>query len=183
MISHYQSNLENFLHWANTTPNNLYLRQPHGDQYIDYSYAAAAVEVKKIAHFLQRHLTEESKNVGIVAKNSAHWMMADLAIAAAGGISVPFYATLTKDQLHQVLVHSECSILIVGKLDHWDKIKEAIPEHVLVIHTPESSEKSGHQWAEILKQKMKSRLYLSRNPRTSPPLFTPLARPECLREL
>jgi long-subunit acyl-CoA synthetase (AMP-forming) len=151
MISHYQSNLENFLHWANTTPNNLYLRQPHGDQYIDYSYAAAAVEVKKIAHFLQRHLTEESKNVGIVAKNSAHWMMADLAIAAAGGISVPFYATLTKDQLHQVLVHSECSILIVGKLDHWDKIKEAIPEHVLVIHTPESSEKSGHQWTEILK--------------------------------
>jgi long-subunit acyl-CoA synthetase (AMP-forming) len=151
MISHYQSNLENFLHWANTTPNNLYLRQPHGDQYIDYSYAAAEVEVKKIAHFLQRHLTKESKNVGILAKNSAHWMMSDLAIAAAGGISVPFYATLTKDQLHQVLVHSECSILIVGKLDQWDKIKEAIPEHVLVLHTPESSEKSGHQWTDILK--------------------------------
>jgi long-subunit acyl-CoA synthetase (AMP-forming) len=78
-------------------------------------------------------------------------MMSDLAIAAAGGISVPFYATLTKDQLHQVLVHSECSILIVGKLDQWEKIKEAIPEHVLVLHTPESAEKSGHQWKEILK--------------------------------
>jgi len=71
-------------------------------------------------------------------------MMADLAIAAAGGISVPFYATLTKEQLHQVLDHSECQILIVGKLDHWEKIKDGIPEHIQLIHTPESSEKQVH---------------------------------------
>ncbi len=151
MISHYQSNLENFLHWAQHTPQHLYLRQPIGDQYIDYSYSAAASEVKKIAQFIQNTLKEGSKNVGILSKNSAHWMMADLAIAAAGGISVPFYATLTKDQLHQVLVHSECQILIVGKLDHWEKIKDGIPEHIQLIHTPESSEKTGTQWSDILK--------------------------------
>lgn len=150
MISHYQSNLENFLHWAKHTPNSLYLRQPIGDQYIDYSFSAASVEVKKIAQFIQDKLQKGSKNVGVLSKNSAHWMMADLAIAAAGGISVPFYATLTKEQLNQVLVHSECQILIVGKLDHWDKIKEGIPEHILLIHTPESSEKKGLQWADIL---------------------------------
>lgn len=150
MITHYQSNLENFLHWAETTPDNLYLRQPQGNQYIDYSFSSAASEVKKIANFLLVNLQNGPKNVGILSKNSAHWMMADLAIAAAGAISVPFYATLTKDQLHQVLVHSECQILIVGKLDHWEKIKEAIPEHVILLHTPESSEKSGNQWDSIL---------------------------------
>lgn len=151
MISHYQSNLENFLHWAQHTPQHLYLRQPIGDQYIDYSYSAAAAEVKKIAQYIQNTLNEGSKNIGILSKNSAHWMMADLAIAAAGGISVPFYATLTKEQLHQVLVHSECQILIVGKLDHWEKIKDGIPEHIQLIHTPESSERKGTQWSDILK--------------------------------
>ncbi len=150
MITHYQSNLENFLHWAKQQPNRLYLRQPIGDQYIDYSYSDAASEVKRIAQFIQNNLKEGQKNVGILSKNSAHWMMADLAVAAAGGISVPFYATLTKDQLNQVLVHSDCQILIVGKLDHWQKIKDGIPEHILLIHTPESSEKSGIQWADIL---------------------------------
>lgn len=150
MISHYQSNLENFLHWANNTPNKLYLRQPLGNQYIDYTYAAAASEVKKVARYIKENCKTGSKNVGILSKNSAHWMMADLAIAAAGGISVPFYATLTKDQLQQVLVHSECQILIVGKLDHWDKIKDGIPANILLIHTPESSEKTGIQWADIL---------------------------------
>lgn len=150
MISHYQSNLENFLHWANKTPHHLYLRQPLGNQYIDYSFSAAAREVKKIAHFLRENLKKGSKNVGILSKNSAHWMMGDLAIAAAGAISVPFYATLTKDQLHQVLVHSECQILLVGKLDHWEKIKEAIPENVIILHTPESSDKTGNQWSDIV---------------------------------
>ena len=164
MISHYQSNLENFLHWAQHTPQHLYLRQPIGDQYIDYSYSAAASEVKKIAQFIQNTLKEGSKNVGILSKNSAHWMMADLAIAAAGGISVPFYATLTKDQLHQVLVHSECQILIVGKLDHWDKIKDGIPENIQIIHTPESSEKTGTQWSDILKNTEEIKSFPKPNP-------------------
>ena len=164
MISHYQSNLENFLHWAQHTPQYLYLRQPIGDRYIDYSYSAAASEVKKIAQFIQNTLKEGSKNVGILSKNSAHWMMADLAIAAAGGISVPFYATLTKDQLHQVLVHSECQILIVGKLDHWEKIKDGIPEHIQLIHTPESSEKTGTQWSDILKNTKEIKSFPKPNP-------------------
>jgi long-subunit acyl-CoA synthetase (AMP-forming) len=150
MISHYQSNLENFLHWENHTPETLYLRQPHGNQFIDYSYSAAAIEVKKIAQFIQDTLKKGSKNVGILSKNSAHWIMADLAISAAGAISVPFYATLTKDQLNQVLVHSECQILIVGKLDYWNKIKDGIPANILLIHTPESTERSGKQWSDIV---------------------------------
>lgn len=150
MITHYQSNLENFLHWATHTPTNLYLRQPHGDNFTDYTYDNAAKEVKKIAQFLQDKLHEGPKHIGILSKNSAHWILADLAIAAAGAISVPFYATLTQDQLHQVLVHSDCQILLVGKLDHWEKIKAGIPEHILLIHTPESSEKTGVQWNDIL---------------------------------
>jgi long-chain acyl-CoA synthetase len=39
----------------------------------------------------------------------------------------------------------------VGKLDHWEKIKDGIPEHIQLIHTPESSEKTGTQWIDILK--------------------------------
>jgi len=151
MISHYQSNLENFLHWAEQTPTQLYLRQPLGNQFIDYSYSDAAVEVRKMARYIQDYLKKGSKNVGILSKNSAHWIMADLAISAAGAISVPFYATLTKEQLNQVLVHSECRILIVGKLDNWDKIKDGIPANILLIHTPESTEKTGIQWSDILK--------------------------------
>lgn len=150
MITHYQSNLDNFLHWAKHTPKNLYLRQPTEDRYLDYSFEQSASEVKRIAQFIKSNLKAGPRHVGIMSKNSAHWILSDLAIAAAGAISVPFYATLTKEQLNQVLVHSDCQILIVGKLDHWDKIKDGIPENILLLHTPESTEKTGYQWSELL---------------------------------
>lgn len=150
MITHYQSNLDNFLHWAKHTPKNLYLRQPTEDQYLDYSFEQSASEVKKIAQFIKSNLKSGPRHVGIMSKNSAHWILSDLAIAAAGAISVPFYATLTKEQLNQVLVHSDCQILIVGKLDHWDKIKDGIPDNILLLHTPESAEKTGYQWSKLL---------------------------------
>ena len=62
--------------------------------------------------------------------------MSDLAIMMAGHISVPFYSTLVADQINQVLVHSECKVLFVGKLDSWKTMKDGIPPSVKCIAFP-----------------------------------------------
>jgi long-subunit acyl-CoA synthetase (AMP-forming) len=151
VIQTYQSNLANFLHWSTHTPTNIFLKQPIGDNYTDYTYQASAIQVKKIATFFQQNLTEDKpKHIGILSKNSAHWILADLAISYAGAISVPFYPTLTSDQFNQVLTHSDCQILVVGKLDNWDEIKLGIPDHIKIIYTPDSPCTAGSAWQEIL---------------------------------
>lgn len=152
MISTYQSNLENFYYWTQEKPNEIFLKQPIGDDFIDFTYQEAENHVNKLAAFLQEKVQSEPKHVGIMAKNSAYWILADLAISSAACISVPFYATLTSEQLNEVLVHSDCQVLIVGKLDHWDSIKSGIPANVLIIHTPESEGKDSIQWNDILNQ-------------------------------
>ena len=152
MISTYQSNLGNFYYWAQKQPNEIFLKQPVGINYIDFTYQEAENQVNKLAAYLQEKVQSGPKHVGILSKNSAYWILADLAISSAGCVSVPFYATLTADQLNEVLVHSDCQILIVGKLDHWESIKSGIPTNVLIIHTPESEEKEANQWNEILDQ-------------------------------
>ena len=152
MISTYQSNLGNFYYWAQKQPNEIFLKQPVGINYIDFTYQEAENQVNKLAAYLQEKVQSGPKHVGILSKNSAYWILADLAISSAGCVSVPFYATLTADQLNEVLVHSDCQILIVGKLDHWESIKSGIPTNVLIIHTPESEEKEAIQWNEILDQ-------------------------------
>lgn len=150
MLSSYQSNLENFLHWVSEKPNDIFLKQPIGSEYIDFTYQASGEIVKKIANFLKNNLKDGPKHIGILSKNSAHWILSDLAISCAGAISVPFYATLTGPQLNQVLVHSDCQILIVGKLDNWEEIKKGIPPHMLVLHTPESEGGEGAFWDKVL---------------------------------
>jgi long-subunit acyl-CoA synthetase (AMP-forming) len=151
LIETYQSNLENFLHWAVNSPQKAYLKQPVSGVYQTYSYQDSLTSVKKIGSYLHKQLSDQQpKHVGILSKNSAHWILSDLAIAYAGAISVPFYATLTADQLNQVLVHSECQFLIVGKLDQWEQMKAGIPDHVQIIYTPDSACTTGVSWESIM---------------------------------
>lgn len=151
MIDHYHSNLENFLYWAEHQPEAVYLKQPVGPNYLDYTYGEVALQISKIAHYLQQKLDpNRPKHIGILSKNCAHWIMADLAISAAGGVSVPFYPTLSAEQLNQVLVHSDCQILFIGKLDQWESIRAGIPSHITLIFTPEhQSPLSESHWTSI----------------------------------
>lgn len=155
MIETYQSNLENFIHWAKETPKNVYLKQPKEGQYTDYTYQESLEIVEQIGTYLIQQLnTEKPLHIGILSKNSAHWILADLAISYAGAISVPFYPTLTSEQLNQVLMHSDCQCLIVGKLDNWNEIKQGIPSTIQLIYTPDSPCNQGISWNEILESSL-----------------------------
>lgn len=146
------------MHWADHTPQNTYLKQPYGNQYKDFTYQESLQIVQKIGTTLHENLNPAKPlHVGILSKNSAHWILADLAISFAGAISVPFYSTLTSEQINQVLVHSECQILIVGKLDHWDEIIKGIPDTVKIIYTPDSPCQTGISWDEIVATSHKNR--------------------------
>ena len=90
MISSYQSNLENFYYWTHEKPNEIFLKQPIGDNFIDFTYQEAKNHVNKLAAFLQEKVQSGPKHVGIMAKNSAYWILADLAISSAACVSVPF---------------------------------------------------------------------------------------------
>lgn len=53
-------------------------------------------------------------HIAILSKNCAHWMMADLAIMAAGCISIPIYPTFGAETIFEILEHSESKAIIVG---------------------------------------------------------------------
>ncbi|MCP2784492.1 AMP-binding protein, partial [Salmonella enterica subsp. enterica serovar Typhimurium] len=56
-------------------------------------------------------------HVALLGKNSAHWVIADVAIMMAGMISVPQYPTMSGGTARYVLDHAETKLLIIGKLD------------------------------------------------------------------
>ncbi len=156
MIETYKGHVDNFLHWAETKPKNLYLRQPKGNTFKDYSYEQAADEVRKMASYLFRNFNDEKKHVGILSKNCAHWILADLAISYAGGTSVPFYPTLSAEQFQSIYEHSDCHILFVGKLDNWEQIKSVIPKGTVVIHMSDQPNESENTWEQIVLKERKT---------------------------
>jgi long-chain acyl-CoA synthetase len=136
MIATFKTMVENFYHWENTTPENIYLSQPFGDESKQYSFKETGNQARRMASALKAMNLPPQSHIGIVSKNCAHWIISDLAIAMSGHISVPFYATLVADQINQVLVHSECKVLFVGKLDSWKTMKDGIPPSVKCIAYP-----------------------------------------------
>ncbi len=144
--------LHHFYHWEKTRPNQVYLRQPQGDQWKEYTWQEVGNQVRRMAAAIKAMDLPAQSKIGIVSKNCAHWLMSDLAIMMTGHVSVPFYPTLLADKLNQVLTHSECKVLFIGKLDDWPSMKDGIPESVHCITFPDSpAEQKGYrQWDDLI---------------------------------
>ncbi|MFT4734480.1 MAG: long-chain acyl-CoA synthetase [Algoriphagus sp.] len=152
-ISNKKTLLDYLYHWEKTRPDQVYLKQPFGDVSIDITWSETANQVRRIANFIKSQNLPEKSNIGIVSKNCAEWIISDLAIMMSGHVSVPFYPTLTSDQINQVLTHSGCKWLFVGKLDDWQAMKPGISKDVNCISFPRyNPDQEHHQWETILEE-------------------------------
>ncbi|MFY0594383.1 AMP-binding protein [Roseivirga sp.] len=120
--------LEAFAHWVNTTPNKTFLRQPLNRVFKEYTFKQADEEIRIVANALKDMGFKKGDHIALLSKNCAHWIMSDLAIMMAECISVPIYPSIGAESIHEILVHSESKAIIVGKLDDYDQQKAGIPD-------------------------------------------------------
>ena len=147
-VSTLKTMIEKFYHWEKTIPNKVFLRQPYGKTWKEYTFAEVGQEARKMAAWIRSQYPAKT-HIGLVSKNHTYWIITDLAIMMADCISVPFFPTLNAEQLNQVLMHSECKLLFVGKLDDWNNMKGGIPKDVQTVALPDSPAKELKQWTDI----------------------------------
>ncbi len=127
-MDRFNTPLEAFAHWVNTTPDKIFLRQPFDRVFKEYSFHQADQEIRKIATALNDMGLSDGSHVALLSKNCAHWIMADLAIMMAGCISIPIYPTLGPESINEILIHSESKAVIIGKLDDYSQQQSGIPD-------------------------------------------------------
>jgi long-chain acyl-CoA synthetase len=81
-------------------------------RYQPWSWARVGREAQLLARTLVAMGVEPGDRVSIVAENRPEWCVADLAVMAAGGITVPSYTTYTTGDYAYVLGHSEARLVI-----------------------------------------------------------------------
>ena len=150
-----QNPISFFYHWEKTTPTNIFLRQPFGNTWKTLTYKEAGQEIRKMSTALKGLGLQKGDHVGIYSKNCCHWILADLACMMCGFVSVPFFASLPKNQLKELIEKSDLKAIFLGKLDSWDDRSDAIPPSVKVIRFPhyEGNAKTsgGYEWNELIK--------------------------------
>ncbi len=123
--------------WEADRGAQVFMTQPVGGGAVQtLTWGQAADEVRRMAAWLQAQAWPAGSRVAILGKNSAHWMLADLAIWAAGHVSVPVYPTLGTQALAHVLEHSEARACFVGKLDSTQALLEGRPAGLPLITLP-----------------------------------------------
>jgi long-chain acyl-CoA synthetase len=127
-MKNFNSPLEAFQYWEKKTPNAVFLKQPLNGKIINYTFARAGQESRKIANAIKNFNLPQRSHIALFSKNCAHWHMADLAIMMSGHVSIPIYPSLNADSINQILVHSESSAIIIGKLDDLASQQSGIPD-------------------------------------------------------
>ena len=150
-VAPHQLALQRLYHWERTTPERVVFTQPLGGGALrEMTWREVMDETRRMAAHLRSLGLEPGSRIALLAKNTAHWLMADWAIWMAGHVSVPLYPTLAADTIRQILVHSEAKLLFVGKLDGWDGMRPGVPEGLPCIGLPLAPANDFPQWADIV---------------------------------
>jgi long-chain acyl-CoA synthetase len=108
---------------------------------------------RRMASWMQTQGWPAGSRVAILGKNSAHWILADLAIFMAGHVSIPIYPTFNGEALSYILEHSESRACFVGKMDDIANIKAGVPTGVTLVALPLApSTLQALQWKDLVAQ-------------------------------
>jgi long-chain acyl-CoA synthetase len=97
--------------WRGESP---FLWAKRGGAYQSWSWQRVGQEVRLLARALRARGVAPGDRVLLVAENRPEWAIADLAIMAAGGVTVPAYTTNTAENHAYLLGHSEAVAAVVS---------------------------------------------------------------------
>ncbi len=80
-----------------------------------------------------KSLIKQGDRCLILSENRPYWLMTDIAIMNAGGISVPIFTTYSANDYEYILNDCEPSLVFVSNQNQFDKIKKFIRSDVKII--------------------------------------------------
>lgn len=145
-----------FLDWAARKQERPFLWRKIDKTWTPLSWAETEAQVRQLARGLRALGVATGDRVAIIAENRPEWVIADLAIMAAGAIAVPAYTTYTTEDYRHVLANSGASALIVSSNALAQRVLPAAdqlrPLKSIITLEPIKTQSAAdiHLWDEVL---------------------------------
>ena len=112
---------------AKENPNADFLEWLNPKNKKKYTWGKTSTSIQKLAKVLKDNLKEGDRCL-LVSENRPEWLIADLAIMLAGGITVPAYTTYIEKDYKYLTEDCEPSVIIVSNNEMHSKLKNIIKE-------------------------------------------------------
>ncbi len=139
---------------VNRFPNNIFLKEKIGNEWIESSYSQIRDEVYRFGAGLIALGVTRGENAALLSEGRNAWIVGELALFYAGGVNVPLSVKLdqSSDLLFR-LIHSDSRYIMVSgtQLPKIRAIKDELPEikKIIVFDTLESYQEGEISMAEV----------------------------------
>ncbi len=117
-----------------------------------YTWSQVSERIFKLTNKIKSIINEGDRCL-ILSENRPYWLMSDISIMNAGGISVPIFTTYSSNDYKYILNDCKPSIIIVSNNDQFKKIKNFLNPEVKEIISFEKIEHKSLLITKILEAK------------------------------
>ena len=132
------------------------VRYKRGGSWQDLTWSAYRADVLACAAALAAAGVQPGDRVGLLGENRIEWMIADLGILAAGGVTVSTHAALSARQVHFEMHHAGARRLFVSTAAQCDKVRQVrdeLPGLEGVVALDAAAAGAGvESWADFLRR-------------------------------
>jgi long-chain acyl-CoA synthetase len=106
--------------------NAIYYKNDKLNTWVGISWLDFGKKTQSVSKSLISFGIQEQQNVAIFSENSPEWMIADIAIMSIRAVTVPIYATNSKNEVEYIINDAEISVLFVGNQEEYNKAFEIL---------------------------------------------------------
>jgi long-chain acyl-CoA synthetase len=137
--------------WNQQCPDKMWLRERTGDEFRDWSWGEAFIEINALAAWEESHFEGTGHCIGLLSRNRPHWYFADLGSIAAGNVVVPMFTTLAGEVADYVMSFTDMKLLFVGETENWEQVRQVLPEGIQLVCLPGVELEEEHlRWEDIV---------------------------------
>ena len=112
-------------------PQSIFLKWLNPNNKKSFTWAETTLNVHKLTKVLKKHISEGDRCL-LVSENRPEWLISDLAIMSANGITVPAYTTYTESDYKFLIEDCKPSVIIISNNDMHEKLKKIIAEKTFI---------------------------------------------------
>ena len=96
-----------------------------------FTWSETSLNIYKIAKIIKENINDGDRCL-LVSENRPEWLISDLAIMLANGITVPAYTTYTENDYRYLIEDCQPSVIIVSNKEMHKKLKNVVKEKIFI---------------------------------------------------